>query len=281
MFIGLNVAIEVLKKYHIINDIKDSIDASYDFINDLIKLSGNFSDEFDLSLDINKYKMKKLDNSYILEDAESVLYFFHEYRNYILCNFQINALPYMIQDYREEMINRCDMGISNEEWILQDNENGLKYLETRKNMSEKVKDLLNEFDEIVNPFSKGNKDVKNLVSISCYLSEKNQKCVFSKIVDRVSIRKYSRQENGFGYIFTVQTRNLNCNISHYFNEEGEVLHVVSDSIEVKFNFSSNTFENKGSLIEHPDSFISEILLENVVGTIKKYNKNSVKVKTLK
>lgn len=281
MLADLKIVLNVLDKYYILNDVRDEIKLTYNFVNDKIYLFGNFEEEFISSIDKEKYGILDSEDGYIMNNLEGVLYFYHEYRNYIFGKrnlVKIDILPFMIEDYRKRIISKYKLDISNDEWMLDDSKNCSKYFEKKKNISDKLKILLEEFDQIVNPYSKGI-NLESISSIKGYISDNERKCIAVETKDDISIRRYLRRAQGFVYKFIANTDMGNINLCHYFNNEGEGISALIDGIKVKYNLNTKVFQiNDKDVIMDDEYFICELLMN----AIKYYNIEFYKkVKTFK
>jgi len=266
MFTDIELALEVLNKYYILSDVKDGIAIAYNFETDKIYLFGEFPLEFINSLEREKYGIVFSDGGYVVNALEGILYFYHEYRNYITNLPKIDILSFMVEDLRKMIISKYRLDISNDSWMLEDEKNHLRYLETKRNTSSKMRQLLDEFDSIVNPNSENvNMDVINRVK--GYITDDGRKCIAVETKDEISTRRYLRRNEGFVYKFIIKNNNEDINICHYFNEDGEGISALINGVKVRYSLTTNVLQINDKAAVLDDYLVCEILMN----AIKYYN----------
>lgn len=263
--------VNIAKRYYILLDLNNKITIAYNIKVQNMIIVSDFEKDFDLDLK-DKYKISKCDIGYVINSAEGVLYFLHEYRNFIYAKhgFQkINALESMILEFRKFIIREMNLQITNQEWMTSDEENCKLYYETNK--SKKKETLLNHFDKIVNPYSAGNIDETTLLNthnLKPYLNN-NRDCIQFEINDEIGTRKYLRRKEGFVYTYIGKIDNKDIHVCHYFNSEmGEGISAIIDGIKIRYNFKNKVLTIDDKMIPIEDEyFICEILMS----VIKQYD----------
>jgi len=248
------VGLKVLEQFYITRELVGLLKLSYD--NNMVSITWNYSRDLDKYLS-KSYNIKEENvnskHTYFIKDLKSLFYFCQTCRNNFLANIDIppiDALDYMVESAKKALFNKGCFILSNEEWM-----NKIKkekfYLSAIKQNRIDVIDILNQFDENVNPFI--NEDfnsemVDNIFDIDVYNEDNIDNCAHFIIKDDNLIKKYCRHSKGFSYSLKRYTKDYVLYVGHYFNvaNNGEVVSIVininNKEYKIRYNITDKNVE---------------------------------------
>lgn len=195
----------------------------------------------------------------------------------------------MIVDLNKILINKADFTIPKHIWMIEDKKNCKCYYDTLKYTPEYLRILLDEFEDVINPFSKGILDeniLKNTRDVKLYQEKNHKNCAHFTINDDKCIRKYLRRDEGFAYTFTGKPKNnIKIYLCHYFkgignSDGGEGISIILPSgHNIKYNLTKQEFEInqlRNMDIEKVLYLICKIL-EDIIRTIKPNSLEKVEI----